>query len=669
MYKLITLSLLIAILVSNISAQEKANIKFGKITSSDFNPKSALIDSNANAVVIADIGSSDFEGNSKGWFTLVFKRSVRIKILNKNGFDAATVKIYLYSNGDELEKLDDLKAVTYNLENGSIIQSKLEKDAIFQDRMSKNWRIKKFTLPSVKEGSVIEYSYTIKSDFLFNLQPWYFQGSYPCLWSEYRVDLPDLFNYVYTKQGNISFYSNTKEQKAKVYSVERTQDIIGTTERLIVNTPVLSTRWVMKDVPALKEEPFTSSITNYVAAIHFQLSQYRMPEQPVEDKMGNWNTVSEEFLKRQDFGVALNGDNSWLNNHITSIVNGAVSNTDKARNIYAFVRDNFTCTQEEGIFLSDGITLKDVFTKKAGSVADINLLLIAMLKQAGVNAQPLILSTRSHGAVHSTYPFVSKYNYLIAEIMLNENIYLDAKQPLLAFGKLSPECYNGVLQEISQTPATIPFSADLLKEKKNTAVFIVNDTDGMKGSYTSILGEYASWQARKKVQKEDKKNILKDCEYEFLSETKFENEAVDSLKNLDKPVGIKYDFNFKLNSNDVLYLTPMFGEMMKENPFKSAQRSYPVEMPYCTDETYTLNLEIPKGYEVDELPQSLKLLLQDNEGSFEYLISKTSTSIQMRTKLQINKTWFDASDYETLRDFYATIVKKESEQIVFKKLH
>jgi len=154
-------------------AQTKPDIKFGKITVSDFNISFPIVDSNANAVVIADIGKSSFEGNNKGWFSLLFTKHKRIKIINKNGFNTANVVIQLYKSPvRSKEELDQLKAVTYNLENGNVTATKLDTKNVFNDPVVKNFILKKFTLPAVKEGSIIEFSYTIKSNFLCNLQPW-----------------------------------------------------------------------------------------------------------------------------------------------------------------------------------------------------------------------------------------------------------------------------------------------------------------------------------------------------------------------------------------------------------------------------------------------------------------------------------------------------------------
>ena len=192
-------------------AQDKSSAKFGKVSPEDFAPKAYAIDSSANAVVIADVGSSRIVGNNKGSFSLEFKRYRRVHLLNKNGFDIATEEIELYSDGDMEEKLSDLKAVTYNLENGKVTETKLDKDNVFKDKLSKHEVVKKFTFPNIKEGSIIEFEYTITSDYLFNLQPWTFQGGYPVLWSEYNLRLPAFFTYIFIAQGYQKFFIQTRK--------------------------------------------------------------------------------------------------------------------------------------------------------------------------------------------------------------------------------------------------------------------------------------------------------------------------------------------------------------------------------------------------------------------------------------------------------------------------
>lgn len=167
-------------------SQTKDKIKFGKISPEDFVPTSFEKDTAAHAVIIADIGSSEFQANRDD-LELLFRKFKRIKVVDKNGYDVATVEIPLYVSGQSEEKLLNLKAVAYNLEDGKVVETKLESKGVFTDKYDKNHIVKKFTIPAVKEGTIIEYTYSVTSPFYFNLQPWNFQDEYPCLLSEYSV--------------------------------------------------------------------------------------------------------------------------------------------------------------------------------------------------------------------------------------------------------------------------------------------------------------------------------------------------------------------------------------------------------------------------------------------------------------------------------------------------
>jgi hypothetical protein len=126
--------------------------------------------------------------------------------------------------------------------------------------------------------------------------------------------------------------------------------------------------------------------------------------------------------------------------------------------------------------------------------------------------------------------------------------------------------------------------------------------------------------------------------------------------------------NFSLGDDDIIYFNPLLNEITKENIFKAEKRIFKVEMPFTVNETYILNMEIPKGYVVDELPKSVRSKLNENEGLFEYIISNKEGFIQLKCKFQLNKANYEVEDYESLREFFGLMVKKQSEQIVFKKI-
>jgi Domain of Unknown Function with PDB structure (DUF3858)/Transglutaminase-like superfamily len=655
----------------SLQAQDKSNYKFGKITPADFNLTAMKFDSGANAVIIADVGSTTFEGNNKGRFTLVFTRYMRVKIMNKNGFDAGNHQISLYHNSDgDVERISSLKGSTFNLENGVVSETKLDEKSVFNEKYNKNLDLRKFSMPALKEGSIFDLIYTIKSPFETELRPWAFQSEYPCLWSEYEVVIPPPFHYVMSLQGDQNFDVNTTKAVYSNYSIREEN---GTSQADIYNISgsSIDQRWVKKNVFALHEEPYTTTLDNYNSRVAFQLNYIQWTQQSEKhDYMTTWETRSKALLEDEEFGLALNYENNWMSDELKGITADAQSEKEKAYKIFCYIRDNFKSTSDHGLYAHN--PLKTVFKSKQGNVAEINLLLTAMLRKSGIDADPVILSTRDNGIASATYPLISQYDYVICIAYIDKGIfYLDASRPFNGFGQLTSNCYNGwghIINE--QKPLPVPLFSDSVKETSITNVLIFNDDKGKSsGAYKSVLGRSESFDVRKEISESSEKSYAKKIQTESSSDIAIENFGVDSLHKFDFPLSVHYDFDIKnLGSTDVLYFNPMFGEEYKTNPFKAFERHYPVEVPYMIDEMYLLTMDVPAGYQIDELPKSARVAYNDKEGLFEYLIQKGEGNLQMRVHLKLNKAFFPVDEYPTLRDFFAFVVKKESEQIVFKKI-
>lgn len=635
-------------------------------------PPSSIIDSNTNAIILSDIGSIDFIGNDKNWFSHVFKRQTRIKIFNKKAFDLATVKIPLYTRDDDAEKVDNLTASTYNLETGAVTETRLDKKDIFQEREDKNHIEVKFTMPAVKEGSIIDYTYTITSDYNFNLPEWEFQSiNYPCLWSEYEVTIPQVLFYIFVKQGVHNFAVDKGSEGHGSYKVTRKPDAsaLGLTDQdLFVNANTIKHRWAMKDIPAFHVENYITTPYNYIDKIQFQLSKTYNGED-TRDVMNTWKKATEEMLNEEQFGHPLKEDNDWLQELADRAADNSSSSLEQAKAIYYYVSSHFTCTNHYDKYIKT--TLRDVVKKNSGTVGDINLLLIAMLRMKGIPADPVVLSTREYGFNLSRYPMLERLNYVIARISLSgKAYYLDAARPQLAFGQLAGNCYNGHARIISEKDSgSVYFETDSLKEKKTTMVFLSgNDSTTLLGSYQSTPGTQESYNIREKVNEIGEKTYFKNIQTAYGEDLDISNGGIDSLKRLEDPLNVHYDFRLKqLLGAPLIYLNPIFGEGWRENLFKAAERKYPVEMPYVMDNTYVFSMEIPEGYGVDELPASAKVVLNVDQGLFEYLIDRQGNMIQMRCHLKLTKANFPPEDYSSLRDFFAYVLKKENEQIVLKK--
>lgn len=661
-----------------INAQDKTPAKFGKLSPEDFSLRaSPVIDSNTNAVIIADMGITTFKGNDAGWVSYVFKRKTRIKIINKKAFELATVKIPLYVDGDEKEKADDISAAAYNLENGNVVVTKMEKKDLFTTRIDKNRLEQKFSLPGVKENSIIEYSYSITSDFFFNIPAWQFQNiDYPCLWSEYEVTIPSLVGYVFNKRGVHPFQVDKADDGHEVYRIKEVNGDIrmATSESQVmnVNATTVKHRWAMKDIPPFYVENYLSSPENYMDEIDFQLARTFNGETTREVK-NSWKKVTEDLLHEKDFALFMTDDqqNYWLDKPLADIVSGNADALQGAKDIFYYLSSHFTCINHHNKYIRS--SLQDVFRSQKGNVGEINLLLTAMLLHQHITAAPVVLSTREYGYNYANYPILNRLDYVVCKATINgKEYYLDASQPLLGFGHLPANCYNGHARIISaEDSASVYFLADSIRENRRIFVNITNDEthkEQLTGAYTSSWGYMESFKLRQAIAETGEVQYVNTLKAMEGDELEINRAWIDSLKRPEDPLATHIEFTIKSQAaNDIIYFNPVLWGGYKSNPFTAAERKYPVEMPYPVNETYNFTMEIPEGYVIDEVPKSSRVSYNENEGFFEYLTQKNENSVQLRTRIDLKKAYFDPQEYNALREFFGYVVKKMGEQIVFKR--
>lgn len=647
-------------------AQESPFLKFGKVTVADLQKTKYAIDSGASAIVLSDIGDASIQGSSSGWFAVITNRHKVVHILNKNGYEQANVEIALYANGEDQEKLEDIKAVTYNLEGSKLIETKLEKSAVFTEKRNKNLIIKKFTLPSVKEGSIIEFQYTVSSDFIHQVDPWVFQSDVPCLWSEFKFSVPQFFSYAFLSRGYVKMFLNEKRDRTAQFVVRQTNTSTAS-DTYAFSSGVTDHRWVLKDVPELKEESFTSTLENHISKIEFQLASQNDPLPP-RDFRGSWTALTKELMASDYFGKGIGGDERWIADELKKITPGTSMNLQTAKKIYEYVRDGFTCTDYSAVYTDQSI--KNTLKTKKGNVSEINLLLTALLRNASFRADPVILSRSNRGYAYDLYPMLSRFNYVVTRITVGDQVFfLDAAHNRLGFGKLLPECYNGHARIVNEEATPLYLMADSVKERKVTAVFLNNNgKDGWKGHTSQTPGYYESYRLRDRIKEKGEAEFFKEIQKGFIGDVQLENNRIDSLNNYDDPIAIHYEMKYKPSDEDILYINPMFTEAYKKNPFTSAERFYPVEMPYTIDETFILTMDVPDGYVVDELPkQVLAKYDEDGQSFFEYRIQQSDNVVSLRSRIKLTRAYYDPEEYEGLRTFFGLVVKKHGEQIVFKK--
>lgn len=402
--------------------------KFGEIDSLVLRQQFHPSDSSAEAAVLYDIGFSYFNID----LSIIHKRRTRIKVYKPSGTQYGDVSVPCPISRLGLKTTLILpKGRTYNLENEEIVTSNLDLNEVFREQINSFISLEKFVMPNVRVGSIIEYEYTLVIPFTSWLPNWQFQSTIPVQWSQYQVRIPPNLRYTMIPGGFSSFFmQDAWETSVGLFNYMGAPK--GTDKNYL---------WVKKDVPAFKNEPFITTPEDYVSQISFQLDQVTLPDGKIKSYRSTWEELIKELLKDKEFGGSLRKNVGRT--EAVALASPFDKPEDKARVIYKFVQDNFKWDGRYHYFPFQ--KPKELWKKKAGNGTEINLQLCSMLRSAGLDAKPVLISTRSHGKILLEYPLMDRFNHTIVLVSFGElNYLLDATYPMTPFGLLPPECLNSV---------------------------------------------------------------------------------------------------------------------------------------------------------------------------------------------------------------------------------
>jgi hypothetical protein len=641
-----------------LNAQSPPSLtKFGEIDAKQLNMTVYEQDTSAAAVVLHDIGQSYFRFRAGG-IKLIFDRHVRIKVLKKSGYDQADVSIpYYKAHSTNKEVIINLKGATYNLVGAKVQVDKLGKESIFDEKTTDNGlNQRKFTFPNVKEGSVIEYAYTIESDFFTHFRDWDFQTEIPTLWSEYMAKIPDFFDYKQFARGYEPFVINSRKLS---------NDNLGGGPP----ARVTEYRWAMMHVPALKEEPYITTLSDYRAQIEFELALISIPGYIHQPYMHTWDKITKELLESETFGGQL-GKTGFVKNEIAALSKEHSDPEQRMNAIHKYVANQIKWNEKSRLALESNTNTKKAFDNRTGSSADINLLLVAMLREAKLDANPVILSTRSHGRVETSLPMITRFNYVIAHVAIGDKEYLmDATEPLAPVNMLPVRCLNGQGRLISgQNSRWVNLEAKQKYSDFYNAKFTLDKEGNLKGTILNAKNGYNALPVRRTIFVEGQQKYVEN----FKKQSSGWEVSKINIKNQDNlNDALELDYEVTMDgqaSGDLIYLNPMLNRGEKENAFKLENRKFPVDFAAQHEETYLCSFTLPEGYKVEEQPKNALVLLPEGAGRFAYSINVLGNTIQVMSQVSLKKPVFMAEEYPHLKEFYNHIVAKHAEQIVLKKI-
>lgn len=642
---------LLFVIIASLQSADCQELKWGNIPSKDLKMTIYTADTSASAVILNDKGKIrlDFSETQP---ECIFTRHTRVKILNKIGLEEGDISIPYF---DKYHRVRDFEAQTI-LPNGQIF--KINKKDIFEETLDNGWKLKKIAATNLEVGAVIEYRYTFYSKNITTLRDWYFQRDIPTRHSEFEVYIQDWLNYIYLVDNPELLTVN--ESKTII------EDIVN-----FKKVGVNYRRFVGEHLPAIKPEAFVTDLDNHKMRIRFQLFEYAPPSGGYYKYLEDWLTTAKDLMDDVDLGrqFTKKGASKNLRKKAEELTQTATTEREKLDIISKFIHNNITWNERYRLYAEN--KLDDCLKLGKANSSELNMTALAMLDALNIPAYPILLSTRSHGNPIVDYPIINQFNHLIALVEIDKkNTLIDLTNPFRPTGYVGVESLNkkglliknNVPEWVAITP---PDSKDII-----AANLTLTNEGQLIGEVKTRCTGYSAVNERQKIANDPEGDFWLKRINEQFAEASIDDMVFKKIAAIDQPISNVFKLEIEDAAQvvgDFIYLSPIIYSNFSENPFKLETRAYPVEIPYPFQQQIVMNIKIPEGYQVEELPEKANMVLPNDGGQLQFSIDEKEGSIQLNSRFVVKQLNFSPAEYPNLKLFFDLFIEKHGEQIVLKK--
>ena len=633
------------------------NLKWGKPTDQELQMTEYAADKDAEAVVLYHKTDVSYQFISND-FKVYYRVNTRLKVLKPEGKRLADGQIvYLDgpANRGRHELVAGLKATAYNLENGKLVKTKMERSMTSEERLDKNQMVVKFSVPQVKVGTVIEYEYRIESDFYGNIRDWYAQHDIPVLYTCYELSIPEWFSFNIEETG-----MNNLEKKA--YSEPLTLLFSGGTENILTNIKT----FVGRNLPALKDDDFVWHAADYGDKVTAELANIFVPGAVYENFTSTWTDVDGQLMNDEDFGGRLKRSSPLKDEINAAGIPGISDKTERIAAVWKLLKSKVRWNGKYSLW---GESASKVLKEGTGTNADINFLLINMLKDAGIGSTPVIMRTRDSGILPLSHSSLKYLNTFVVGIPMTDTgmVYLDGSAEDGYLSVLPAKLLVSRARLLQTTGADLWVNLQTKARGRETiSIQAQLDANGLlKGNKSSIFLDEASAAKRREWRqaKDSTELIQKMQERDGIEIQSYRLEGRHDFSPL-----VKEELTFTKQcdaAGDLIYLNPLIFIPQRKSPFTAAERMLPIEFPYKQSEMQNVMITLPKGYVVEEVPKPIVIKFDGATARISYSVLDNMLNIQYM--MNIDKTFFAATEYQDLKAFFDRVVESNKQIITLKK--
>ncbi len=643
-------SLIAGLLLAPAAQAQKPPVEWGRVEVADLEMRSFPADTNATAVVLVDHVFSDIDPSGR----IETKRFRRVKLLSAAAFDDWGSFSVSYNANDRVQRVTDVKGQTLTLgADGKVEDHKVDKRDILTEDLSGGYELIRFTFPALAPGAIVEYEYTMQSNSPFYIPDWDFQLSEPVLYSEYVAEYPQTLSYIFANLTRSSAPLPISEQ------VE-TRRSFGNATRY---------HYVAENQPALRAEPFITSLEDYRNSLFVQFAAYFEQGYGERRVLNTWDKLAKELRDHSNFGKYLDlGER--VEEEVAQVTAGAASPHEKIVALYDHVRTSYAFDGRQRLLMDDQI--RDVLSAKSGSTAELSLLLINMLREADITAFPVLISTRDNGALMTQYPLTSQFNDVVVYASADGREYLlkptDRYRPydlLPASNRTS----TGLLIT-DDGFEWIPMQSDKMFRSLTSVDASLSDDGTLVGTLTSSDGDYAASLRRSTYAGSDEPTTFaRDTYFGSLTgiDVTVDSAAVENADDLSKPFEILARFQapgMATAAGDFLYLNPTLVSEWSSNPLTAPVRAFPVDFDWGYSVVYLARIALPEGYRMAEPVKPTSVRRLDGKASYLRQVTETDGVVQVQSRVILSETVFPPERYAELRTFFEEVTSGQAEPLV-----
>lgn len=608
--------------------------KWGEVSREILQMKVFDRDSSADAIILFNKGEITVHQD----FTILYRVHQRIKILNKEGQKLATMVIPFHS---DMSKILELKAQTIQ-PSGEILKVR----EIFDEKVKDITIAKKIVFPGAEPGSVIEFCFEMLIFQALKPPTWFFQSEYYTLKSEltFRIQHGFLFNADYLKPVELKI--EPEEEETPLYRIYK---------------------WVLVEIPPFEKEPFMLPPIHYLTSVKFSFKEFHQWYAHI-GFAETWSEYNRMMLKNiQKF---FDADNQ-ISKILTALELDSLTDADKIRKIYNFVLKKIKGypVYTMGFHQPASRILK----AKEAIQSDKNLLLLYLLRSAGIDASPIVLSSREHGFVNPAHPDIDSFDRLLVYANSNGKPFLLCpNDSLIPFSLVDPENLVDVGYLIKEDQGRF---INLREFRKKSTIIVqstveLDEEGNMTGESKIRYEDYHALAMRRKLQQMTLEELAKGILQQPMLHAEIDSVVCKNQNEYDQPfyITIKYHVPGYIDlSSDQPFMKIPFITAIPSNLFNQEKRKYAVVFDFPEEIREVINLTIPEKWTFMELPTGNMAAFP---GAINYETKKESHDNHLIVIRQFRRVRdeFSVQEYHQLKNVYAKCVNYDQYPLILKRI-